>query len=84
MERIFSQTPSGNKNINEHYCCLYEDERQNKNLIFYLYSKCTAVNNKIIYIADARKTEFFINCLDSLKVEYEQLIKDKKLSLITI
>ncbi len=83
MERIFSQTPSGNKNINEHYCCLYEDERQNKNLIFYLYSKCTAINNRIIYIADARKTEFFINCLDSLKVEYEQLIKDKKLSLIT-
>lgn len=83
MQNIFSQAPSGNKNINEHYCCLYEDERQNKNLIFYLYSKSTAVNNRIIYVADAFKTNFFINSLSSLKIDYEQLIEQKKLSLIT-
>lgn len=83
MQNIFSQAPSGNKNINEHYCCLYEDERQNKNLIFYLYSKSTAVNNRIIYVADAFKTNFFINSLSSLKIDYKQLIEQKKLSLIT-
>ena len=82
-DNLFALQKCMDNRINTHYCCLYENEKQNSNLIFYLYSKCTAANNKIIYIADKEKTDFFISCLDALSVNHEKLKEEKKLSINT-
>jgi len=83
MDKFFSHIKGMERDNKKHYCCLYEDEKQNKDLIFHVYSQSTALNHKIIYIADSKKTDFLIKCLSSFNVDTHQLINDKKLNIIT-
>ncbi len=83
MDKFFSHIKGMERDNKEHYCCLYENEKQNKDLIFYVYSQSTALDHKIVYIADSEKSDFFVQCLSSFNVDTQQLIKSKKLKIIT-